>query len=77
MFAGNLYFIYVLLGILYVSTIAILCVCYANANRLNDLSVLRENLKNEFIVNDMKRIVQIVLKDMKNEHPPVFKLSER
>lgn len=73
--ARNFYFVYVLLGILYVTTVAIICVCYTN--RLNDLSVLKENLKNEFIVNDIKHIVQIVLKDMKNEHQPVFKLSER
>lgn len=76
-FGGNLYFVYVLLGILYLSTIAIGIICVCSANRLNDLSVLRENLKNEFILNDIKHIVQIVLKDMKNEHQPLHKLSER
>lgn len=76
-FSGNLHYVYVLLGILYLSTIAIaiLCVCYGN--RLNDLSVLRENFKDELIVTDIKHIVERVLKDMKNEHPPLYKLSER
>lgn len=75
-FAGNLYIVYVLLGILYISTIAIIIyVCYAN--RIN-LSVLKENLKNDFIVNDIKHIVRIVLKDMQNERQSsVYKLSER
>lgn len=76
-FGGNFYFIYALLGILYLATIAIgiICVCYGN--RLNDLSVLRENLKNEFILTDIKHIVQMVLKDMKNDHQSLYKLSER
>lgn len=76
-FGGNLYFVYVLLGILYFSTIAIAVTFMCYANRLNDLSALREHLRNEFIVNDIKHIVQIVLKDVKNEHQPVYKLSER
>lgn len=76
-FSGNLYFVYVILGILYLSTIAIAIIFVYYANGLNDLSVLRENLKSEFIANDIKHIVQVVLKDMKNEHPPLYKLSER
>lgn len=76
-FSRNLYVVYVLVGILYLSTIAIALICVCYANRLNDLSMLRENLKNEFIVTDIKHIVQMVLKDMKNEHQPMYKLSER
>lgn len=76
-FSGNFFLVYVLLGILYLSTIAIAVICVCYANRLNDLSALRENLKNEFILNDIKHIVQVVLKDMKNEHQPLHKLSER
>lgn len=74
--SGNLCFVYVLLGFLCLSTVAFATIFVCYANRLNDLSVLRENLKNDFIVSDIKRIVQIVLKDMKHEYPPLYKLSE-
>lgn len=73
--SGNFYVIYVLVGILYVSTVSIICAYYTNQR--NDLTVLRENFKNEFIVNDIKHIVQRVLNDIRNEHQPAFRMSER
>lgn len=74
-YSGNFCVVYVLLGILYVSTGAIICACYTS--RQSDLTVLRENIKNEFVVNDIKHIVQIVLNDIRDEHQPVFRMSER
>lgn len=75
--SGNLCFVYVLLGVLCFLTIMIATIFVCYVNRLSDLSVLRDNLKNDFIVDDIKHIVQMVLRDMKNEHQPVHKLSER
>lgn len=68
---NNLDNVYVFLGISFFATIGIATIFVWYAYQLNDLSVLRQNLRNELIVNDIKHIVKIILDDIKNEqHTP-------
>lgn len=59
--------VYVLLAILCFASVAILGIFVWNVHQLNDISVLRENLRNDLVVSDIKQIVQIALRDMAKE----------
>lgn len=66
-------YLYALLAIiLYIASIAIVAVFVWNAHQVNDLSVLRENLRNDLVAGDIKHIVQMVLRDIgMMEHTPL------
>lgn len=58
-------YIKALIGImLYIATIVIVAMFVCNFHQVDDVSALRENLRNDFIVDDIKHIVQMVLKDI-------------
>lgn len=58
-------YIYALIGImLYIGSIVIVAMFVCNFNQVDDVSVLRENLRNDLIVDDIKHIVQMVLRDI-------------
>lgn len=63
--------IYVLLGISCTAATVIATLFVWNVYQFHDLSVLRENLKNDLIVNDIRHIVKIALRDMENEYRPL------
>lgn len=70
-------YVYVLLGISCFATMAIAGIFVWNVYRYNDLSVLRENLKNEVIVDDIKHLVRIVLKELENDQQPLHEARMR
>lgn len=70
-------YVYVLLGISCFATVAIAAIFVWNVHRFNDLSVLRENLKNDLIVDDIKHIVRIVLQELGNEYQPLHEARRR
>lgn len=69
--------VHYLLGILYFLFIAMAVAFVCFTNRINDLSVLRENLKNELIVNDLKHIVQAILQKSNNEYEKLQHPTDR
>lgn len=68
-------YVYVLLGFSFFAIIA--SILLWNVHKFNDLSVLREKLKNDLIVNDIKQIVQAVLKDIENQYQPLHQERKR
>lgn len=68
----NLSYVYVFLGVLCCATIAISTIFVWYAHQCSELSVLRENLKNDLIVNDIKHIVRILIDD---EYKPLYDSS--
>lgn len=70
----NLDYVYVLLGVLCFTTIAISTIFVWYAHQFSDLSVLKENLKDDLIVNDIKQIVRMVLKDI--DYQPLYEGSD-
>ncbi|KAG4078140.1 hypothetical protein HA402_002192 [Bradysia odoriphaga] len=69
-------YVYVSLAILCFASIAIVAIVVWNVHQFNDLSVLRENLRNDLVVSDIKHIVEIVLKDMAKEQTPLDDLKK-
>lgn len=58
-------YVYALLAIiLYIASIATVAMFVWNVHQVGDVSVLRENLRNDLVVEDIRRIVQMVLRDM-------------
>lgn len=70
-------YLYVLLGISCFVAVAIVTIFLWNVHQSNELLVLRENLKNELVVNDIKKIVQMVLKDAENDYRPQYEERKR
>lgn len=69
----NSNYIYVICAILYFASITVVAIFVWNVHQVNDLSVLRENLRNDLVVSDIKHIVQSVLR----EYTPLDDIRQR
>ncbi|KAJ6637052.1 Olfactomedin-like protein 2B [Pseudolycoriella hygida] len=69
--------VYVLFIICCLAAIAISAICVWNVRQNNGLAELRQNLKNDLVVEDLRNIIEFVLKDLKNDLTPLNYMRKR
>lgn len=64
----NTKWIYLLVGSLGLCVFSMAVLGYTYVNRATDINGFRENLKNEFVISDIKELVKYILTDLKEEN---------